>query len=232
MQITTHRFQNHRFQFAQGALAPHKNLMLCVIVGRDAPVHVKLETMQLDARVASIKPNVTHSVVVHGGGADIYYFDGLCWPNETADAMALDSPWQDLKDAFDTSDQDRVAWFRSIIAGNPAPPDPSVMAIVHELYTKPLDRLSQNDLASRLGRERTQALRHFKATTGQTFRRFKIWAAMVAVVHRAHAGEQIGRAGVSAGFADAAHTARTAMQTFGLTPTSGISGLTNIQTVS
>lgn len=225
------RFHNHRFCFAQGSLALHKNLMSCVIIGREKPVHVADESSGFDSLVICIKPNITHCVEVGAGGADIYYFDGLRLPKDAPNISALDPKWNALQSAFDEKDLAALGEYRHLLEGQQSPPDPAVMKIVQDLYARPLDRLSQTDLADCLGLERTQALRHFKATTGQTFRKFKIWAALVAATRSAFAGEKIGLAGVEAGFSDAAHTTRTAMQIFGLTPTDGISGLIKMQTV-
>ena len=145
--------------------------------------------------------------------------------------MPLTSEWRGLARAFDLQDFAALNTFRSRLEQDRLPPDQSVMEIVKELYLAPFTRLSQTDLASALGLERTQALRHFKATTGQTFRRFKIWAAFVAATRSAHAGERIDHAGIEAGFADAAHLARTAGIVFGVTPTVGLSGLKAIETM-
>lgn len=75
-------------------------------------------------------------------------------------------------------------------------------------------------------------MRHFKATTGQTFRKFKIWAAMMCAVDAAHNGEKIGLAGIQAGLSDAAHLTRTAATLFGITPTQGLSGLSGFTSMA
>jgi AraC-like DNA-binding protein len=219
------------FSFGQGRLEMHKNLMTCVIIGHKRSVCVADDIQSIEADIICIKPGVGHSVAVQAGGADIYYFDGLRLPETAPSFIGLNPEWRALRFAFDDRDHTTVEAFRQTLVAQKPPPDQGVMGIVSDLYSRPFERLPQTELAQRLGLERTQALRHFKATTGQTFRKFKIWAAMVAAARSAYGGERIGLAGIEAGFSDAAHLARTAKQTFGLTPTDGIAGLKNIQTL-
>ncbi len=225
-------FRNHLFSFAQGELALHKNLITCVIVGREKPVSVGNDTNETKAQAVCIKPGVPHRVIVHDGGAEIIYLDGVTLSGQRPDFSPLSAEWHGLRTAFQTQDNNALTTFRRMLMDAPTPVDPSVMRIVERLYQDPFDRLSQLDLAQDLQLERTLALRHFKATTGQTFRKFKIWAAIMCAVHAAHKGEKIGRAGIQAGFADAAHLTRTAADVFGITPTQGLSGLTGVISIA
>lgn len=178
-----------------------------------------------------IKPDVPHRVMVRQGGAEIIYFDGVHLPQRAAAFTGLDASWRGFPCAFEREDHAAVSGLRLFLGGSRPTPDPQVMRSVAQLYAAPFARMGQAELARALGLERTQALRHFKATTGQTFRKFKIWAALVAAARSAHQGERIGIAGVDAGFSDATHTARMAMTTFGLTPTAGLGHLTQMQTL-
>ncbi len=231
MSNPVYSFHNHRFSFATGALALHQNLMTCVIVGRNYPVTVSNDHDWLTAQIICIKPGVPHRVTVPEGGAEIVYLDGIQLAAAQSAFAPLSPEWRALPDAFEARDHTAISVFRDLLNTDHTPPDPDVMKVVHALYTEPFTRLSQSDLADALYLERTQALRHFKATTGQTFRRFKIWAAIVSATRSAHQGEQIGLAGIETGFSDAAHLARTASTVFGVTPTAGLSGLTGIVTL-
>ncbi|MBY5935253.1 AraC family transcriptional regulator [Tateyamaria omphalii] len=226
-----HCFRNHLFSFDAGELALHENLMTCVIVGRQSPVRVSNDQDAIDTAALCITPGVPHRVHVREGGADVIYLDGVRLHDHSPDFAALPPEWHALPQAFHSDDSASIDRFRRLLDTTTTPPDPAVMQIVSRLYDEPFARLSQLDLAQDLGLERTQALRHFKATTGQTFRKFKIWAAIVSAARMAHKGEQIGLAGVEAGFADAAHLARTAGTVFGITPTRGLSGLTRMLTL-
>lgn len=224
-------FQNHRFSVDAHELALHQNLMTCVIVGRQHPVIVSDDHDWLTAQFVSVKPGVPHHVTVPDGGAEIIYLDGVQIAAAQSAFASLSPEWRALPDAFEAQDHAALSAFRDLLDADRSPADPDIMKIVHELYADPFTRMSQSDLADALGLERTQALRHFKATTGQTFRRFKIWAAIVAATRSAQQGEQIGIAGIEAGFADAAHLARTASTVFGVTPTAGLSRLTGMATL-
>ena len=224
-------FPNHRFLVDAHELALHRNLMPCIIVGRNNSVTVSNDHDWLTAQIICIKPGVPHRVTLPEGGAEIVYLDGIQLAAAQPAFAPLSPEWRALSDAFDAHDHAAISVFRDLLNADHAPPDPDIMEIVHKLYTEPFPRLSQSDLADALDLERTQALRHFKATTGQTFRRFKIWAAIVSATRSAHQGEQIGLAGIEAGFSDAAHLARTASTVFGVTPTAGLSGLTEIVTL-
>lgn len=231
MPTPRHTFRNHIFSFNEGDLAPHENLMTCIIIGRRQPVAVSNDQCSLDADMVCIKPGVPHRVTVRRGGAEIIYLDGVQLAGSKPPFDALPPGWRDLPHAFDAEDHARIAQFRHALDERKHPPDQSVMQVVGRIYDQPFLRLSQRDLATWLNLERTQALRHFKATTGQTFRKFKTWAAIVAAARIAHGGEKIGLAGIETGFSDAAHLARTASTVFGTTPSKGLSSLTRVLTV-
>jgi AraC-like DNA-binding protein len=170
-------------------------------------------------------------VVVNEGGAEIVYLDGVQLPQTKVALKEIDPRWGHVPNGFREGRREVVTDFRHEVGERRPAPDPKIMEIVEQLYIAPFERMSQTELSQRLGLERTMALRHFRATTGQTFRKFKIWAGIVAAARCAHQGEKIGLAGIDAGFADAAHTARTAMDVFGMTPTKGLGGLINMQTL-
>ncbi len=224
-------FHNHRFAFDAGDLGEHENLMPCVIFGCGNRVRVSNNAHALDAHIVCIKPGVPHRVTVRHGGAQIIYLDGVHMSEHRDDFSDLDLTWRDFPGAFMDKDLGAVSKLRTTLQGSRPPPDPAVMRVVDVIYTKPFERMTQVALSQTLGLERTQALRHFKATTGQTFRKFKIWAGIIAATGIAHRGEQIGKAGVDAGFSDSSHLANAAMQTFGLTPTAGLTNLAGFQTL-
>jgi AraC-like DNA-binding protein len=99
------------------------------------------------------------------------------------------------------------------------------MAVIGDLIAEPMSRMTQHELADRLQVERTQALRMFKAATGQTFRRFKQWSGLQHAARKIASGELVRTAAMDAGFADTAHLTRTFRASFGLTPSEAIAGL-------
>ena len=102
---------------------------------------------------------------------------------------------------------------------------PHLMAVIEDLIAEPMSRMTQHELADRLQVERTQALRMFKAATGQTFRRFKQWSGLQHAARKIASGELVRTAAMDAGFADTAHLTRTFRASFGLTPSEAIAGL-------
>lgn len=222
------RFRTHIFTFSAAELELHENLMPCVIFGKIGPVEIGNEHYQACADIVGIKPNVPHRVSIPEGGAEIVYFDGLVFPDCYRPFFEVDGQWAALPAEIKNGDLDALNRFRGHIAKKSPPPDPAILAIAASLYTSSINRLSQSELSDRLGLERTQALRHFKANTGQTFRKFKIWASSVSAVHDVFGGKNIGTAGLDSGFSDAAHVARTARTIFGLTPTAGIEHLIDV----
>jgi len=225
-------FHTHLFSFDAGSLELHENLMTCVIVGRQNPVSVTGTRDQVQAGVVCIRAGVAHRVRVQTGGAEIIYLDGVVLDDDAPDFAALGDIWHDLPSAIEAQDHARILAFRQMLHHIHTPPDSAVMQVVKRLYDDPFERMTQIELAHALKLERTLAMRHFKATTGQTFRKFKIWAAMIAAVQAAHNGHPIGVSGINAGFSDAAHLTRTASVLFGITPTIGLSGLKRFLTVT
>ncbi len=225
-------FHTHLFSFDEGSLELHENLMTCVIVGLENPVSVAGEHEQVEAKVVCIRAGVAHRVQVQMGGAEIIYLDGVVLDEDAPDFTVLGDVWHDLPGAIAATDHARILAFRQMLHHVHTPPDVAVMQVVKRLYDDPFERLTQFELADALKLERTLAMRHFKATTGQTFRKFKTWAAMIAAVQAAHNGHPIGVSGINAGFSDAAHLTRTASVLFGITPTTGLSGLKRFLSVS
>lgn len=210
----------------------HENLSTCVIFGHKADVQVHGESERVSGRIVCIKPDVMHGVVVPEGGADVLYLDGVKLPSDYADFSSLDNAWADIPEAFHCADKKRFLELRRALDSDFSSNDQKILAVIERLYVHPLERMSQEELAQHLGMERTQALKLFKRVTGQTFRRFKKWAASVTVTSSVfNDGLIIGHAGLDAGFSDAAHTSRTAREVFGLTPTDGVNSLKGISTL-
>lgn len=205
--------------------------MSCLIIGRKGSVRVANDDDNLEADIICIKPDVEHHVHIPPAGAEIVYFDGLKLSDTCPPFQPLGHEFRALSGAIEAQDRASVEFFRSQLDARTVPIDPAVLRIVSDLYEAPIDRMSQTDLSDRLGLERTQALRHFKANTGQTFRRFKIWAAAIATARQAFNGAAVGSSGLESGFSDAAHVARTSRALFGMTPTQALGKLTRMITI-
>lgn len=224
-------FRNHLFSVGPVTFEAHKNLMPCVLFARTGRVRVYGGGYDISARIIRCKTGRTHTVVVDEGGAEILYLDGLQSEGALADFSELDPRFSGIPDAVKSRNHSAIDRFRRDLAPNTPEPDIEVLKIVEMLYSAPMERLTQTQLSNHLGLERTQALKHFKVNTGQTFRKFKMWTASVATVHGIMNGQKIGSAGIDSGFSDAAHVARTARDIFGITPTNGTGALSSFLTV-
>lgn len=120
---------------------------------------------------------------------------------------------------------DALAELRARLGVATAPLPASLAAIVRAIEADPMLRMSQTELARRLGAERTAALRRFKAATGLTFRAFKRWSGLQHAARQIAAGVLVRTAAMDAGFADTAHLSRSFRDLFGLSPSAAIAGL-------
>lgn len=211
-------FANSLFPFVAEKLAPHHNPVTCILAGLDRPLAVCTASERIEGDMVVIRPDVEHWVEINGR-AKVLYFDGLEFPltarlaarvpREVAalaiDALALDSGAQaELRARFGR--------------GKERCPG-AVARTIDAIAFDPMLKMDQKELAERLGLERTQAMRAFKAATGMTFRGFKRWTALCAATRQIAEGQLVRTAAMDAGFADTAHLTRTFRSTFGTTPT-------------
>lgn len=213
-------------------VAPHCNPVTCVISGIRGAVSVIGAGWgggggggeRVTGEVVLIRPGIEHRVVCDGG-INAMYLDGLSWPEGARLAERLAGDVGDLaRDALfqgvDAQDELR----RRLARGVPPFPQPLV-SVIEDLAADPMSRMTQFELAGRLQMERTQALRLFKAATGQTFRGFKQWSGLRHAARLIASGDLVRTAALDGGFADTAHLTRTFRLSFGLTPSEAIAGL-------
>ena len=205
-------------------VAPHCNPVACVISGIRGAVSVISGSEQVTGEVVLIRPGIEHKVVCEGG-INAMYLDGLSWPGGARLAERLAGDIGDL--ALDALFQGVEAQeeFRRRLARGLLPFPQHLVTVIEDLAADPMSRMTQFELADRLQMERTQALRLFKAATGQTFRRFKQWSGLRHAARQIASGELVRTAAMDAGFADTAHLTRTFRLSFGLTPSEAIAGL-------
>ncbi len=225
------QFRSHLFSMSQTKLALHENFMVCVIFCERGSIRVADKNIEVEGSIICIKPDRYHSVVIPQGGAEILYLDGVKLPDNQDDFTQLCNDWTYIPEAFHNKEHCKIDTFRNYLNAKEVVPDKTLLTILEELYTSPLNRMTQDELAIKLGLERSQALKYFKDVTGQTFRRFKKWAASISVTSNVFQGQIIGHAGIDAGFSDAAHISKTAKALFGITPSVGINSLRNISTL-
>jgi AraC-like DNA-binding protein len=155
----------------------------------------------------------------------VLYLNGLAFPFDAPLAEGLGGVLAHLASDALRGDRSAMQELRARLTAR-APRLPTGIAeVVRVIYAEPTQRMSQIELARRLRMERTRALRCFKASTGQTFRDFKRWSALLHAAQRMAEGALVRTAALDAGFADTAHLSRVFRQGFGLTPSAAIAGL-------
>ena len=202
----------------------HCNPVPCVITGRNMPLTVASREEVVVGDILLIRPGVEHTVICDGG-INVMYLDGLPSSGSGRLAERLEGRLAALAlDAMFGGSDAQTALRQRLVSGRTRFP-PQLVAVIEDLIAEPMSRMSQRALADRLQMERSKALRLFKATTGQTFRRFKQWSALQHAARKIASGELVRTAAMDAGFADTAHLSRTFRLSFGLTPSEAIAGL-------
>lgn len=218
-------FSTAVFSVKVDRLAPHCNPVPGVIMGLRGPVSVVSATERVSGDILFIRPGVEHAVIcANGGGINVVYLDGL--PCSDAAPFARRLSADDERVALDALRQTAGAAreLRSRLTAGAHRHSRQMGAVIADLVSEPMSRMTQFELADRLNMERTSALRMFKAATGQTFRRFKQWSALQHAARQIAAGELVRTAAMDAGFADTAHLSRTFRMSFGLSPAQAIAG--------
>lgn len=206
-------------------LAPHANPVTGILMGRGGPVRLMLDGVAVEGDMLLIRPGVVHAIALPARGADILYLDGLAFPFDVPLAQVLDGKQAELAGAVLDGAGDAADELRARLSVPATLPLPRVVDAVRAIYADPMRRMPQDELARRLGMKRTQALRYFRATTGQSFREFKRWSAMQFAAGQMKQGALVRTAAMDAGFADTAHLSRVFRETFGLTPSAAIGAL-------
>ena len=206
-------------------LGAHPNVVMAVLAGRAGPITVEHAGVSVTGDVLLVRPGVVHSVRLPGQGADVVYLNGLTFPYQAPLAVALKGNLEALARRSIVGDGCATAELRERLAVATDPLPAKLAEIVRAMQADPMRRVSQGELVRCLGMERTRALRCFKAATGLTFRRFKLWSALQHAAVRLAERELVRTAAMDAGFADTAHLSRVFSRMFGLSPSVAIAGL-------
>ena len=177
-------------------LGAHPNVVMAVLAGRAGPITVEHAGVSVTGDVLLVRPGIVHSVRLGRRGADVVYLNGLTFPFEAPLAVALKGNLEQLARRSIGGDPCATEELRERLAFATDPLPAKVAEIVRAMQADPMRRVSQDELVRCLGMERTRALRCFKAATGLTFRRFKLWSALQ------HAAAENGRARAGADGSD------------------------------
>ena len=96
--------------------------------------------------------------------------------------------------------------------------DERVRHAIDLICREPDRNFSQAELAERVGLSPSRFLHLFRQHTGVPYRRFRNWKRMVAAVQSLHGADNMTRAALDAGFADATHFSHSFRHTFGVNP--------------
>jgi AraC-like DNA-binding protein len=206
-------------------LGAHPNVVMAVLVGRAGPITVEQAGVCVTGDVLLVRPGVVYSVWLGRRGADVVYLNGLTFPYHAPLAVVLRGNLEALARRSIAGDTIASEELRERLAFATDPLSAKMAAIVRAMQADPMRRVSQDELVRYLGMERTRALRAFKAATGLTFRRFKLWSALQHATLRIAERELVRTAAMDAGFADTAHLSRVFSSMFGLCPSVAIAGL-------
>jgi len=206
-------------------LGAHPNVVMAALAGRAGPITVEHAGGSVTGDVLLVRPGIEHSVRLGERGADVVYLNGLTFPFEAPLAVALKGNLERLARRSIGGDGCATEELRERLAFATDPLPAKVAEIVRAMQADPMRRVSQEELVRCLDMERTRALRCFKASTGLTFRRFKLWSALQHAALRMAERELVRTAAMDAGFADTAHLSRVFSSMFGLSPSVAIAGL-------
>lgn len=210
-------------------LRAHPNVVTAVLVGRSGPITLKREGVSVTGDVLLVRPEVVHSVHVGDRGADVVFLNGLAFPYHAPLAVALKGCLERLACRSIDGDAGAAEELRERLAFAIDPLPAKILEVVRAMQADPMRRMTQHQLVRYLGMERTRALRCFKASTGLTFRRFKLWSALQHAAMRMAERELVRTAALDAGFADTAHLSRVFTSVFGLPPSVAIAGLDGLR---
>ncbi|TDE25324.1 AraC family transcriptional regulator [Actinomadura sp. 6K520] len=100
----------------------------------------------------------------------------------------------------------------------PGEPDPRIRDVTALLLTETYRTVTAAEAAATCGLSTSRFLRLFKAHTGTTFRRYRLWARMLAAGRVIGAGGDLTSAAAEAGFATPSHFSDAFHRMFGLQP--------------
>ena len=225
-------------------LSAHRNAVAVLALGLDQLLEVAHDARDpgtgfYRCRTALIEPNQLHFLRVSGADCAFLYVDALSHDLAALRRRCLrhgatvstDMDGEDdviaLLAGMPRSDQGWRNASSSLAATlgleNP-PADMRIAVAVDTLLSAPGLEADTATLATRAGLSVSHFQHLFKATTGVTVRRFRIWARMRRAIAMAVAGTTITHAALEAGFSSPAHFSAAFREMFGMAPTQLLAG--------
>ena len=159
-------FSTSVFSVDVAGVGRHPNPVTCVVRGRRGPLTVVGQGQSVTGDIVIIRPGVEHHIICGEGGLSAMYLDGARWPGRWQSpgtlAERLDGRLGELVLAGMQLDSDAQRELRERLDHGQGRLPRRISAVLAKLAEEPMARMSQAELAERLGLERTQALRLFK----------------------------------------------------------------------
>ena len=213
-------------------------------MGLDGPLEVANDARDpgtgfYRCRTALIEPNQLHFLRISGSDCAFLYLDALshdlaslrrrCRRSGPTVSMDLDGE-DDLIVLLAGMPRSDEGWRNASPSVSAAlgierlPADKRITPIVDRLLSAPALGADTGTLAACAGLSVSRFQHLFKATTGVTVRRFRLWARMRGAIAMTVAGTTITHAALEAGFSSPAHFAAAFREMFGMAPTELLAG--------
>ena len=221
-------------------LSAHRNAVAVLALGLDRPFEVAdapgdPASAWRACRSVLIPPDTLHHLKCGDGRMAFLYVDPLSRDLERLRAAARTPRPRagfdvDVEPAFINLlrplAEGRQAWadvrpaLGRLLSGDEGPDDadPRVRDALARLHANPAARLPLASLAAEAALSPSRFRRLFRAATGVTVRRYRIWIAMGAAVRAISRGEPLTTAALDAGFSSSAHFSGAFREMFGLEP--------------
>ncbi|WP_040775696.1 AraC family transcriptional regulator [Nocardia pneumoniae] len=209
-------------------LDAHSTAVDCLAVGVDAPFTLEVDGVARTARSALIPPRRTHRLIAGGDQMMFCYLDpGSVRARACRDRMTL---WDDdfglhhrdeaaLAEAA-AHDRPDARSLADLVGSAPRPSlDPRVAAAMATLLAHPATEFTAERFAAAAHLSESRFRHLFAAQAGTSFRRYRLWARMLAVGRAIAKGENLTVASIDAGFASSSHFSDAFHTLFGLSAT-------------
>lgn len=203
-------------------LSAHRNAVAVLAMGLDGP----FEAAEAPGDPASpwrgvrsllIQPDTLHHLRADAGRMAFLYVDPLS--RDLPRLAQVEAPIALIRDLADgAADWASARPALSALLGAPADADPRVRAALDALRADPAARLPLGALAKATGLSPSRFRRLFRAATGVTVRRCRLWIAMGAATRAIARGENLTAAALDAGFSSSAHFSAAFREMFGMEP--------------
>ncbi|MFD5178843.1 helix-turn-helix domain-containing protein [Nocardia sp. NPDC058379] len=203
----------------------HSGSVACLAVGLDAAFTVEADAIGArTVRSVLVPPRTPHRIVADGRMLFCYLDPG------SPRAAACRHQMREGIGGFGVAHADESALIRlaatdsapldllDLASGTASPAlDPRIAAATALLCADPAADVSADQLAAAVHLSKSRLLHLFSAQAGTTFRRYRVWARMLAVGRAVADGSDLTTASAAAGFASPSHFSDTFHALFGLT---------------